>query len=112
MAARNFLPRCTAFFNRIPMESLKICYSNAVHLGKKFLAAIFSAIHFLCLIDSPIPKMAGYEDFAGLLSLLLQKAEGLADFEEILDFICRSGNEATMLTVLRVMAGAKRNGAD
>ena len=44
MAARNFLPRCTAFFNRIPMESLKICYSNAVHLGKKFLAAIFSAI--------------------------------------------------------------------
>ena len=44
MAARNFLPRCTAFFNRIPVESLKICNSNAMHLGKKFLAAIFSAI--------------------------------------------------------------------
>ena len=44
MAARNFLPRCTAFFNRILIESLKICYSNALHLGKKFLAAIFSAI--------------------------------------------------------------------
>ena len=44
MAARNFLPRCTAFFNRIPIESVKICNSNAMHLGKKFLAAIFSAI--------------------------------------------------------------------
>ena len=41
----------------------------------------------LSLIDSPIPKMAG---LAGLQSLLLQKAEGLADFGEILDFICRT----------------------
>ena len=32
------------FFNRIPIESLKICYSNAMQLGQKFLAAIFSAI--------------------------------------------------------------------
>ena len=39
-----FLPRCSAFFNQIPIESLKICNSNAVYLGKKFLAAIFSAI--------------------------------------------------------------------
>ena len=47
MADRNFLPRCTAFFNQIPIESLKICNSNAMHLGKKFLAAIFSAILYL-----------------------------------------------------------------
>ena len=31
----------------------------------------------LCLIDSPFPKTAG---LAGLLNLLLKKAEGLADF--------------------------------
>ena len=34
MAARNFLPRCNAFFYRIPIESLKICNSNEMHLGK------------------------------------------------------------------------------
>ena len=44
MAARNFLPRCTAFYDRIPIKSLRIRNSNALHLGKKFLAAIFSAI--------------------------------------------------------------------
>ena len=30
-----FLKRFTALFNRIPIESLKICNSNAMHLGKK-----------------------------------------------------------------------------
>ena len=44
MAARNFLPICTAFYNRIPMDSLKISASNIRHLGKKFLSAIFSII--------------------------------------------------------------------
>ena len=45
MAARNFLP----FFNRIPKESFLICNSNAMHLGNKFIAAIFSAIlNFHC----------------------------------------------------------------
>ena len=38
----------SAFFNRIPIGSLKICNSNAMHLGKKFLAAIFSAILHCC----------------------------------------------------------------
>ena len=33
--ARNYLPRCTAFFNRIPIESLRIRNSSATHLGKK-----------------------------------------------------------------------------
>ena len=37
MAARNFLPRCTAFFNRIPIELLKICRLSAMHLGKNSL---------------------------------------------------------------------------
>ena len=48
MAARNFLPRCTAFFNRIPIQSLRIRNSNAMHLGKKFFAAIFSVIVYSC----------------------------------------------------------------
>ena len=34
MVARNFLPRCIAFFNRIPIETLKNRYSKAAHLGK------------------------------------------------------------------------------
>ena len=38
------LPRCITFFNRIPTELLRIRNMNAMHLGKKFLAAIFSVI--------------------------------------------------------------------
>ena len=44
MAARNFLRRCTAFFNQIPIESLRIRSENAVHYDKDFLVAIFSII--------------------------------------------------------------------
>ena len=43
MAAMNFLPRCTVFFDRIPIESLRIRNSNAMYLGKKFPDAIFRA---------------------------------------------------------------------
>ena len=39
-----FLTKMHCVFNRIPFESLRIRDSNAMHLGKKFLAAIFSAI--------------------------------------------------------------------
>ena len=49
----NFLPRCTTFFNNLPMESLEICNSNAVQLGKKFLAAIFSAILYSTEVNFP-----------------------------------------------------------
>ena len=44
MEARNFSPRCVGFFIRIPMESLKIRDSNAMHLGKKFFATILGVI--------------------------------------------------------------------
>ena len=44
MVAKSLLPRCTAFFNRISIESLEICNSSAMHLGKKFVATILSAI--------------------------------------------------------------------
>ena len=44
MAASNFLQRCTAFFYRNPIESLMVRNQNAMHLGKTFLGAIFSAI--------------------------------------------------------------------
>ena len=37
--ARNILPRCTAFFNQIPIESLKIYNSSVMHLGQKVLDA-------------------------------------------------------------------------
>ena len=33
MAARNLLPRCIAFYSRIPIDLLKISASNAMHLG-------------------------------------------------------------------------------
>ena len=44
MAARNFLPRCTALELQIFNDFIGIRLNNAVHLGKKFLAAIFSTI--------------------------------------------------------------------
>ena len=44
MAARNFLQRCTEFFNRISIESLRIRDSSVMHLGKILLAAIFCVI--------------------------------------------------------------------
>ena len=49
MAARNFLPRCIVFKLRILNDCIEIRLKNAVHLGKKFLAAIFSVIlYFHC----------------------------------------------------------------
>ena len=44
MAARNFLPKCIAFELQSFNDSIGIRSKNAVHLGKKFLATIFSAI--------------------------------------------------------------------
>ena len=44
--SKDFFTYYIAFFNRIPIQSLKIRNSNVVHLGKKFLAAIFSVISF------------------------------------------------------------------
>ena len=37
-----------------------------------------------------IPKTAGLAGLEGLLNLLLQQAEGLADFREIFVFICET----------------------
>ena len=59
MAARNFLPRCTAFELQIFNETIGIRLKNAVHLGKKFLAAIFSAIVYLDVL---------WEDFKQLFA--------------------------------------------
>ena len=56
ISAKKCLPRCTAFFERISIESLKIRNTNAMHLGKKFLDAIFSAIvysPFSCSTKEP-----------------------------------------------------------
>ena len=44
MVARNFLPKCIAFYNQIPKDSLKVPNLNAMHLARNFLAAIFSVI--------------------------------------------------------------------
>ena len=41
--------RSIAFFNRIPIDSLKISASNPMHLGKGFLAAIFSVLAYIML---------------------------------------------------------------
>ena len=49
MAARNFLPRCIAFELQIFTDSIGIQLKSAVHLGKKVLAAIFSAILYWIL---------------------------------------------------------------
>ena len=39
-----FLPRCIAFYNRIPIDSLTILLQTQFDLGNALLAAIFSAI--------------------------------------------------------------------
>ena len=52
MAARKFLPRCIAFYNRISIDSLKISNSSAMHLGNKFLAVIFSVIVYCNFFSS------------------------------------------------------------
>ena len=52
MAARNFLPRCIALESGIVNESIGIRLQNAMHLGKKFLAAIFSVIVYCIGQDS------------------------------------------------------------
>ena len=44
----------------------------------------------MCLIDFKIPKTAGMTGLKGLLSLLLQGTEGVANFEEVLIFICET----------------------
>ena len=44
MVATNFLQTCTAFELGIVNESIGVRSQKAVHLGKKFLAAIFSVI--------------------------------------------------------------------
>ena len=49
MAARNFLPVFTAFFNRIRIASLKIHKWNAMHHGETFCAAIFKVMAY-CLL--------------------------------------------------------------
>ena len=41
---KEFLPRCTALYLRMIDDSVGILLKNAMHLGKKFLAAIFSSI--------------------------------------------------------------------
>ena len=51
MAAKNFLPRCIAFEVQIFDDSIGIQLKNALHLGKKFLTAIFSAILY-CKIST------------------------------------------------------------
>ena len=65
MAVRKFLPRCTAFFNRIPVEPVRIRNLNAMHLGKKFLAAIFSVIVYgrpvVCAEEARLKTMIALE---------------------------------------------------
>ena len=63
-----------------------------VHIRKfyQMQQSIVRLRFFLRIAKRSIPNTAGLAGLAGLLNLLLQKAEGLADFGEILDFICRT----------------------
>ena len=46
------LPRCTAFYLQIFTNSIGTRLRNVVHLGKKFLAAIFNAIvYYKCIFN-------------------------------------------------------------
>ena len=52
MAARKCLPRIIAFESQIFNNSIEIRFKNAVHLGEKFLATIFSAINYYQFIPT------------------------------------------------------------
>ena len=54
----------------------------------------------LCLIDCKNPKTADLAGLEGLPNLQLQQTEGLADFGEILVFICETEDEANLLVLL------------
>ena len=51
MAAMNYLQRCIAFQLRIINDPIGIQKYNPMHLGKKFLAAIFSLIVYFKTSD-------------------------------------------------------------
>ena len=57
--ARNSLPRCIAFFNRIPFELLKIRNSNAMHLGDKFFTR-HSYCNLLLQVEAVIQEGTEY----------------------------------------------------
>ena len=63
--------------------------SHIFHHFLNVLALCECSFNF-CLIDSQIPKTAVLAGLEGLLNLLLQKVAGLADFGEILVFICKT----------------------
>ena len=79
MAAKNVLPRCTAPFNRIPRESSRIRNLNAVHLGKKFLAAIFNIIVYR--------KILSRNDQFSLSGHYFKSHNGLSLKGSVIDFI-------------------------
>ena len=56
MAVKKSLPRCIAFYDRIPIDSLTIPNSNAMHFGKKFLAAILSVIDLLAILRKSLDR--------------------------------------------------------
>ena len=59
IATRNPLPRCFAFELRILHDSIRIRLKTAVHLRKKFLAAIFSVIVY-CAHSKILQNVANY----------------------------------------------------
>ena len=52
----NFLPRCIAFYHRIPIDKLNNPNSNAMQLGKAFFTAMFSVIfcRLTCIMSKPL----------------------------------------------------------
>ena len=75
-----FLPSFTAFFNQIPIELLKICNSNVVHLGKKFLSAIFSAILYYEFTKFPHSKATIIDQLIYVVFYQVQSTKQSKDF--------------------------------
>ena len=61
--SEELLPRSIAFFNRIPIESLRIRNENAMHLSKKFLVAIFSVM--VCSLNVSGPSFSRRQPYEG-----------------------------------------------
>ena len=87
MAGRNFFPRCVAFELQIYFDSIGIRLKSAMHLGKKFLAAIFSVI-----VYSVFAKFAALE--FGWFGITNQTYTMLVSFKVLFSFKVLRGQTA------------------
>ena len=99
-----FLPRCFAFYNRIPIDSLTIPDSNAMHLGKMFLAAIFSVIVYWQPLTVTVPLLLLiFHQKLLFASVFLKRSDRNRPLLILLDEVALSSIEGTFQPLLLIL---------